>query len=163
MSNKTRKRAGATDAIALLLTDHRKLRALFAAYQKLAKAAAPPSERAELALKLCEAIAIHTELEAKLFYPAARAAIANADLVNQADVEHAIAQRSIKRIERADNSDVHFDARVIILCNYMNEHLDEEESTLFPLLQNTELDLVELGQRMSALQERLFEAGSPVG
>ena len=161
--HQTQKQASRTDAIALLLVDHRKLRALFADYQKRVNAGAPPPERAELALKICEVISLHTEIEAKLFYPAIRAAIVDTDLVNQADVEHTTTQRSIKKIEGTDSNDAHFDARVIVLCKYLSDHLDGAESTLFPLLRKAKLDLLELGERMATLQERLLEEGSPVG
>src|SRR5207344_2725761 len=92
--------ASAPDAIALLKADHAEVKKCFQSYQKLVDAQADASERQALAEQICLLLTVHATVEEEIFYPAARELLGeDADLVDEADVEHASAKELIAQIQ----------------------------------------------------------------
>ncbi|WP_293394159.1 hemerythrin domain-containing protein [Nevskia sp.] len=142
------------NAISLLKDDHREVEALFSAYQE----ARDKRRQKSIVLKICEALEAHTKVEEKIFYPAIKQKKDLADMVNEAVVEHAGAKKLIRELKNGSPADELYDAKVTVLEEYIRHHVKEEESEMFPKVEATDLDLVELGERMSAAKERLLEA-----
>jgi iron-sulfur cluster repair protein YtfE (RIC family) len=103
----------------------------------------------KLALKICLALTVHMQIEEEIFYPAAREAIENAELIDEATVEHASAKQLIAEIEEMDAGDELYDAKVKVLGEQMRHHVEEEEDGLFPEIENSELDLEVLVKKMA--------------
>ena len=141
------------DALELLEADHQAVRLLFDAYRALAANQAAPAQRKALAEQICMALTIHTKLEEELFYPLAREALREDDLLDEAEVEHASARDLIGQILAAGPQDELYDAKVVVLGEYVAHHVQEEQELLFPKLRASGLDLSLLGSRM--LQRRL--------
>ena len=80
------------DAVDLLTDDHLEVGALFKQYEKLAKKEAPAEQRRTLAQTICDMLKAHTTIEEEIFYPATRRAGIDADLLDEADIEHASAR-----------------------------------------------------------------------
>ena len=135
--------ATASDAIALLRQDHRDVEQLFAQFE----AAKGAHEQRALALAICGALKIHALLEETLFYPAAYEATGEADLLQEALVEHASAKDLIAQIETGAPGEPMFAARVRVLSEYVRHHVAEEEGELFPLCKR-KLDTAALGERI---------------
>ncbi|MFZ6876376.1 hemerythrin domain-containing protein [Undibacterium sp. Di27W] len=146
------------DAISLLEADHREAEDLFAQYEK-AKDAEKTEEKFEIARKVCAALLIHMQVEETIFYPAARAALDEEgdDLLNEAEVEHNGAKDLIKQLGETKPDDPMFDAKVKVLSEQIEHHVDEEENELFPKLKKTDLDLDSLGDEMAQAKEDLKE------
>jgi hemerythrin superfamily protein len=83
------------DAITLLEQDHRKVEGYFEEYEK----AKSEEKKSELASQIYTALTVHTQLEEELFYPAARKATGDDDLLDEATVEHASAKQLIAEIK----------------------------------------------------------------
>lgn len=147
-----------TDALQLLTADHKAVKALFNDYEKLVKDDADDEERQDLALQICTQLTVHATIEEEIFYPAAREALGEeADLIDEADVEHASAKELIAQIESGSPADDdHFDARVKVLGEYIDHHVKEEEGELFSQLKKAELDLDALGEELAARKEELL-------
>jgi hemerythrin superfamily protein len=147
-----------TDALQLLTADHKAVKALFKDYEKLVKDDADDEERQDLALQICTQLTVHATIEEEIFYPAAREALGEeADLIDEADVEHASAKELIAQIESGSPADDdHFDARVKVLGEYIDHHVKEEEGELFSQLKKAELDLDALGEELAARKEELL-------
>jgi hemerythrin superfamily protein len=145
-----------SDAIALLKADHKEVKALFKAYDKLAKADAPADEKKAIADQICTALTAHATVEEELFYPAARAVLPEDDLVDEATVEHATAKDLIAQLEGMDASEELFDAKVKVLGEYIDHHVKEEEEEMFPKIRKSELDLKELGTSIQSRKEELL-------
>jgi len=79
-------------ATKLLMADHKEVHAMFQQYKKLADADAEASDSEALATEICHALTVHATIEEELFYPAAREAEVDADLLDEAEVEHASAK-----------------------------------------------------------------------
>jgi hemerythrin-like domain-containing protein len=148
------------DAIALLKEDHRNVEQLFEQFE-----AADDAELSTIATRICEMLTVHAQIEEEILYPAAKQAFEEEeseeelDLVNEAAVEHASAKDLIAKIEAMTPEHEAFRATVKVLGEYIQHHVKEEETELFPELKKTELDLKELGgqllERKMALMEEL--------
>jgi len=146
--------AARTDATALLQRDHAEVKKLFKQYEKLADAEADGAEREELAAQICAMLTVHATIEEEIFYPAARAAEIDADLLDEANVEHASAKDLIAQIESMSPDDELYDAKVSVLGEYVDHHVQEEEGEMFPKCRKSEMDLAALAE---ALAERKSE------
>jgi hypothetical protein len=147
------------DAVDLLTDDHLEVGALFKQYDKLAKKEAPADQRQTLAQTICDMLKAHTTIEEELFYPAARRAGIDADMLDEADIEHASAKDLIAQVQSGDPADDHYDARVKVLGEYITHHVVEEHMEMFPKCRRAGMDLVALRERMQARKSEL-DAGA---
>ncbi len=147
-------RAAKTDATALLQRDHSDVKKLFRQYEKLADAEAEGEERRALAEHICAMLTVHATIEEEIFYPAAREAEVDDDLLDEAEVEHASAKDLIAQIQSMSPDDDLYDAKVTVLGEYIQHHVDEEEGEMFPKCRRAKMDLAGLAQ---ALAERKSE------
>lgn len=151
-------RDASIDALKLLTEDHKEVKALFKQYDKLVKDEADDEDKQQIALEICLKLTVHATVEEEIFYPAAREALGEeADLVDEADIEHASAKELIAQIEASSPAqDDHYDARVKVLGEYIDHHVKEEEGEMFTKLKKTELALDALGDEMAARKEALM-------
>ena len=143
--------AGAADAIALLEADHRDVEDHFAKYETLRSR----TEKKALADKICLALRVHTQIEEELFYPAAREATGDNDLLDEALVEHAGAKALVAEIEAMEPGQDLYDAKLTVLGEQIRHHAGEEEDELFPEVRKTKLDLQVLGRALRARKDEL--------
>jgi hemerythrin superfamily protein len=146
-----RSRSRAQDALALLRSDHQRVQQLFERFERTRG----EDQKNKLAEQICADLELHARLEEELFYPAVRDAIRETDLVDEAEVEHQSAKDLIRQIQKMSASDEKFDATVKVLGEYVRHHIKEEEKEMFPQARGADLDLAELGQRMSERRGRL--------
>ena len=148
-----------TDAISLLTNDHAEVNELFEQYKALAEdEGSMTTDKQSLAEEICTMMTVHAAIEEEIFYPAVRDALDDSKLLDEAEVEHQAAKDLIEQIQDSDPSDPLYDARVNVLGEYVNHHVQEEEGELFPQVRDAELDLDSLGAEMSARQEELLSA-----
>jgi hemerythrin superfamily protein len=144
------------DAVALLKQDHRTVEALIAEFED-----ADEGEQSTLAERICKMLTVHAQIEEEILYPAAKEALSEdeeeAELVAEAEVEHATAKELIAKIEAMTSEDENFKATVKVLGEYVKHHVKEEENEMFPALRKTELDLKELGSQLAERKFALME------
>jgi len=136
----------------LLEQDHREVEAYFEQFEQLDSNA----QKQKLAAKICLALTVHAQLEEELVYPLARQEMDEADLVDEAEVEHAAAKQLIAEIEGMSPRDKLFDAKVKVLGEYVKHHVDEEENELFPKMKKADLDFYKLGAKLAARKTALL-------
>jgi len=149
------------DAVDLLTDDHLEVDRLFKQYEKLAKKEAPADQRRTLAQTICDMLKAHTTIEEEIFYPAARRAGIDADLLDEADIEHASAKDLIAQIEGGDPDDDKYDAKVKVLGEYITHHVVEEHTEMFTKCRRSGMDLVGLRGEMEARKMALVPEGGP--
>lgn len=149
-------RPGAGDAIELLTADHEDVKVLFADYEELVSDGASAADRSQLAKQICHALIAHTTAEEEIFYPAAREAIDQPELLDEAEVEHTSAKALIAQIQGMDPSDTQYDAIVMQLQEAVDQHVHEEENEIFPRVQESQMDLQALGEQMAQRKDEVL-------
>jgi len=147
-----RKAADTFNAIDLLIEDHKTVKRMFKEFDK-SKDSAEASDKEELVGEICDALELHSEIEEQIFYPAARAAIGDDDMMNEAEVEHAAARDLIEQLRGMDPADELYDAKVTVLSEQIDHHVEEEEKEMFPKVKKAKLDLEALGEHMQEMKD----------
>jgi len=140
------------DAIKLLKDDHKQVKTWFKHYESLED----DGEKQALAQRICLALTVHARIEEEIFYPAAREAIDDDDLLDEAEVEHASAKQLIAEIQAMSASDRLFDAKVTVLGEYIAHHVEEEETEMFPEARSSDMDLKAIGAQLEARKAELM-------
>ena len=122
----------AVDAITLLMADHKAVKTLFKAFDKLTNDDDASEQKEALVQKICDELTVHAQVEEEIFYPAVREAIEDDDLLDEAEVEHATAKDLIAQLQQMLPDDDLYDAKVKVLSEYIDHHVKEEEDEMFP-------------------------------
>lgn len=146
-----------TDAIDLLIADHRQVEKHFKDYDKLVENEGSYNEKEALAATICAELTIHTHIEEEIFYPAVRDALDEEDLVDEAIVEHASAKDLIAQLSDMSPDDDLYDAKVKVLSELIEHHVEEEEDEMFPKVKKAKLDTAALGPQMADRKQQLVE------
>ena len=142
------------DAIALLKQQHREVKEMFDRFENMTDRAKVSKKK--LADEICNALIMHTTIEEEIFYPATREASEDTeDMVDEAVVEHASAKDLIAQIMEMDPDDDLYDAKVKVLSEMIDHHVEEEEKEMFPKTRKLKLDMEALGQEMKARQQEI--------
>lgn len=153
--SKTTSRAKTEDAVSILMDDHAKVKKLFKQFEKQCKAD-DDAGKMQTANMICMELIVHAMAEEEIFYPATRQAINDEDLLNEAEVEHYSAKELIAQIQFAEDTGPMWDAKVIVLGEYIDHHVTEEEEEMFPKMRKTKVDLEELGEQLMMRKEELM-------
>jgi len=154
--SRSQKKRTPQDAVQLLTADHAEVSALFRKYDKIADAHAPAADRQAHAEQICTLLTVHATIEEEIFYPAARGEIDDDDLLDEAEVEHASAKQLIAEIQGMKAGDRLFDAKVKVLGEYVEHHVEEEEKEMFPESRDSDLDLKALGVQLAERKAELM-------
>jgi len=140
------------DAIKLLEAQHHEVEDLFEKAEK----ARGPARRMALFLKIADALAIHTAIEEKIFYPAAMSKRTEDELLESVE-EHLAAKRIIADMLELDAKDRTFEAKLSVLKEEVLHHVEEERAELFPQVKKemSRDALDALGDEMAELAESL--------
>jgi hemerythrin superfamily protein len=158
-SKKRSSSAAQRDALALLRADHQEVQSLFDKFEKTRS----DDRKAAIAEQICNELTVHAQIEEEIFYPAAREAIREKDLLDEATVEHQSAKDLIAQIESGKPGDELFEAKVKVLGEYIRHHVKEEQNELFAQVRKTKLDLKALGERLMARKQELMAGGGSEG
>jgi hemerythrin-like domain-containing protein len=102
------------------------------------------------------ALKVHAQIEEEIFYPRAREATKDDDLIDEAIVEHATVKNLIAEIEEMDVEEELHDAKIRVLGEMVKRHIREEEEELFPELQSAKMDLDAVGKELAERKEELM-------
>jgi len=157
--NPSTRRTGTTSALELLKTDHATAKKLFKQFEKFKKAE-DAEGMLEAARAVCNALRVHAQIEEEIFYPALREAGGADDALDEANVEHSHLKELVTQLDETEPADDLFAARLKVLSEYVQHHVDEEESTIFSKARKAKVDLAALGEQLAARKSEL-EAGQP--
>jgi hypothetical protein len=141
------------DAIALLKADHRTVEELFEQYE----GATGDGKKQKIAMQICLELTVHAQIEEEIFYPACEGKIEE-DLLKEAYVEHDGAKVLIAEIEAGGPDDEYYDAKVKVLSEQIEHHVEEEEMRMegmFAQARKAGLDMDALGDQLRARKEEL--------
>lgn len=149
-------KSASPDAIELLKEDHATVKKAFKEFEKIDHE--DTATMKEMVTMVCNELKVHTTIEEEIFYPAVREAIEDEDLMNEAQVEHQSAKDLIAQLEGMEADDPLYAATFTVLGEYVQHHVKEEESEMFPQVKKAKLDLDALGEKMMARKETLMAA-----
>jgi hemerythrin-like domain-containing protein len=148
------------NAIDLLEQQHREVEDLFEEFNDAGEGAKKTRER--LCREISDQLAVHAEIEEKLFYPESNQPDTE-DLLRESVEEHLSVKRVLAEIMDGGIEDPQFEARMKVVEEQMKHHVEEEEKELFPKVRKScsKEELEDLGGRMNALAQKLIEEGEP--
>lgn len=141
-------------ALEMLTADHRKVEQMFQQYEQ--EKEGDEETRRQLAEKICNEVTVHAQIEEELFYPWVREKLDEADLIEEALVEHQSAKALIAQLQGGEVDET-YDAKVKVLGEYIKHHAREEENEIFPEVRDNQEELDELGQELAARKMELKE------
>jgi hemerythrin superfamily protein len=145
------------NAIELLESQHREVERLFSKIEK----AKDTKKKEELFTELADRLAIHASIEEHHFYPGVKARQTE-DMLLESLEEHLGVKRVLSDLLDVEADSETFDAKLKVLKDLVEHHVEEEEGELFPKAKKVldEEDLDALGQTMAAEQAELEERGN---
>jgi hemerythrin superfamily protein len=150
------------DAIALLKEDHRTVEKLFKDFES----ATGDGRKEKLANQICLELSVHAGIEEEIFYPACEGKV-DEDLLKESYVEHDAAKVMIAEIMAGEGADDDFfDAKVKVLQEEIEHHVEEEEKRmegLFSQARKAGLDMDALGEQLAARKAELTETYKATG
>lgn len=149
------KKAAATrakDAVALLKADHRAVEKLFKQFE----GTEDPAQRQEIVGQIIMELRVHMTIEEEIFYPESREFVSEELTVNEAIVEHQGAKDLMEQLEGMDPSDEMYEAKVTVLQEQIEHHVEEEEKEYFPEVQKNGMPTKEVGERLMARKAELM-------
>lgn len=149
------------DAVALLKADHQAAASLFEQFGK----AKGEGRKQTIALQICKELTVHAMIEEEIFYPACEGKVEE-DMLKEAYVEHDGAKVLIAEIEKGSPSDDYYDAKVKVLQEQIEHHVEEEEKRMegmFAQAKKAGLDMDALGEQMAARKAELLEQYKATG
>jgi hemerythrin superfamily protein len=145
------------DAVSDLMADHRKVEKLFKQFEE---ATDDEAKKQKIFSQIAMELKVHTTIEEEIFYPASREYVEE-DMVNEAVVEHQAAKDLIAEIEATSPSDEMYDAKVKVLQEQIEHHVEEEETELFPKCRKSDMDLKGLADPLAARKAELMGQDQP--
>ncbi len=135
----------------MLGEEHRRIQELFQEFEY----AADEESKRNVAMMTCTELTAHAQLEEELFYPTVRDGIDEPGLVDEAQVEHGVIKDLITQLEYTEPDDDLYDATFKVLAKYVNHHVNEEETEIFPRIREAGMDLARLRAEMVERRDEL--------
>ena len=143
------------DVFNLLKKDHKEVKQLFKKIEKSSDSAV--KQREKTFQQIVKELDIHTQVEEQIVYPRLKEIKQFKDLIGEAYEEHHVAKQLIKEIEALSADNEQWKAKVSVLKEIIEHHVEEEEKELFPKAQKAlgKDESKELGKRVEQEKQRL--------
>ncbi len=142
------------DAVALLVSQHERFRSLFSEFRDLSSR--PSQKKTDLVRTIITELVKHSEIEEQIFYPTVRREVPDVmDLIDEDLEEHHAAELLMWELDRLPSEADRYDAKVTVLIENVEHHMEEEEDELFPKVRDglEESRRRDLGKAMEELWE----------
>ena len=134
----------------LLKKQHRQVEKLFKQAEK-----AQSRQRRQLMDQIVEQLKLHTKIEEEIFYPAVRELGTSKaeEMIDEAFEEHHVVDLVLAELPTVDPEDERFEAKMTVLSELVQHHVEEEEGELFPMAEKKlgAERIKELGQQMEQM------------
>ena len=153
-----RKATGKMNALEFLNEDICQTRHFFRTIKKMTE---PEQQRDkfDLVKQVCRDLLIHLRVEETIFYTALRGQIDDDAFLNEAQGAHNSLRELIHDLIRQPFAHPLFDARVTVLAEDIEHHVQKKEAELFPKVRNSPADLMLLGQRLTVASHQMHLRG----
>ena len=135
----------------VLRKQHRMVEKLF----KQAENTEDPRRRRQVMNEIVEALKLHTRIEEEVFYPAVREVGTSKaeEMIDEAFEEHHVVDLVLAELPQVDPEDERFEAKMTVLSELIEHHVEEEEKEMFSLAEKKlgAARIKELGQQMEQM------------
>ncbi|HZS07312.1 MAG TPA: hemerythrin domain-containing protein [Blastocatellia bacterium] len=140
------------DALELLKQDHRKVAELF----DQVEATGEEKEHQQLFAQIKTELETHTHIEETILYPALQQREELKDMVLEALEEHKQVKTLIREIEGLSKGSERFDAKLKVMGENVEHHVEEEEDEMFPKVKKLfdRSQLEQLGRELEAAKQQ---------
>jgi hemerythrin superfamily protein len=144
------------DAIELLTQQHEEVNDLFEKFEKAIEKG--DDSVMDLFARIADNLAAHATIEEKIFYPSVYVG-PTADKLQEAVEEHLSVKRVIADLLDMDPSDTQFKAKMKVLQELVEHHVEEEEKVLFKSVKKlmTKEELTVMGEQLEELFTELIQ------
>ena len=117
--------------VEMLTQDHDRVKDLFRQFKEAGDKAYKTKQN--LAEKIFMELEIHSALEEEMFYPALQAKTdkEGTELVSEGIEEHHVVDLIIAELKAMDPTHEQYDAKMTVLCENVQHHIEEEEEEMF--------------------------------
>jgi hemerythrin-like domain-containing protein len=137
----------------LLKKQHKNVKALF----KKVENTEGGRQRRQLMDQIASELKIHTKIEEEIFYPAVRELGTSKaeEMIDEAFEEHHVVDLVLAELPQVDPEDERFSAKMTVLSELVEHHVEEEEGELFPMAEKKlgKDRLQRLGEQMQSMAE----------
>jgi hemerythrin superfamily protein len=151
-------KTSALDAVDLLKADHEEVRKLFDQLDTITKEGASDAEKSALVAKIRDELSVHESVENEVFFPAVREVLRKKDVLQEAAEDQQEAGDAIQALGELKPGDAGYDNRLSELGSKIAAHAAEEESDVFPKVENSSIDTKALGEKMRTRKAELKQA-----
>ncbi len=145
----------------LLKKQHKDVKALF----KKVERAASARQRRQLLDEISRSLEGHTLIEEEIFYPAVRGLETHKveAMILEAYEEHHVVKLVLAELPRVNPDDERFEAKMTVLSELIEHHVEEEEQEMFKTAQKLGKDEMQalgeqMAERFEAFRRRTSEA-----
>jgi hemerythrin-like domain-containing protein len=144
------------NALELLKADHKKVASLF----DRVKETESEKEHLKLFEQIKSELEVHTHIEETILYPTLRQYEELKELVLEAFEEHKQVKTLIREIEGLVEGSERLDAKLTVMGENVEHHVEEEENEMFPKVEKlmSREELEELGAQLQAAKKESLSA-----
>lgn len=140
------------NATQILRQDHNKVEGLFKRFEQ-AKGSESKRRIAEQAMAELE---VHAKVEEEIFYPAVKSEVDDESMVEEAKQEHQTVKDLIRELKTMDAEDEEFESKFSELVENVKHHVQEEQGEMFPKVEESDMDLAEVGEQIAERKQELM-------
>lgn len=143
------------EATTLLRRQHEEVSSMMKQFEK----ASSDAQKRKLFVSIADALAAHATIEEKLFYPTVYRGEELQDILRESVEEHLAVKRLISDLLAMEVDDEQFAAKMSVLKEMVEHHVEEEQGELFPKVkkQMSRTELLALGEEMESMYDELIE------
>ena len=141
------------NATQLLKKDHKKVEGLFTKFEQ----AKTPGSKQRVCQQVIQELEVHAKLEEEIFYPAVKKHIGEEEMLQEAKQEHQEAKNIMAELKKMNAEDEQFEEKFSELAEGVKHHVEEEEGEMLPKVEESDMDLADIGEQMAERKEELLE------
>ena len=149
-SRELKTNVGGEDFYQVLKQDHRTVADLFEKIEETSEGAG--KTRTQLFSKLRDELLAHAHAEQEIFYTTLLDRVDDRDPLLEAFEEHGVVEKLVADIEGCEPDDERWLAKVVVLKELVEHHVEEEENEIFKTARKelSKEEALELGRKMQA-------------
>jgi hemerythrin superfamily protein len=141
------------NAAQLIRRDHKKVEGLFDKFEQTKK----PEAKKRVVDQVIQELEIHAKVEEEIFYPAVRKHLGEEDMIEEAKQEHQQVKEMLRELKKLDAEDEQLEAKFSELVESVKHHVEEEEGEMLPKVEESDMDLTEIGDEIQERKQELTE------